>query len=179
MLYILHAVLRIGYYSKDWKTSVITIIHKAGKDTSEVNSYRPISSLLPTISKLFEKLLNAKLLKYLDGKKVISDQQFGFCKNLSTIQQVHRLVSNIRNAIEERKYSSMLFIDISQDKVWHEGLIYKIKRCLPTNTHSLLESYIMDREFRVRRKSYLSSEFPIRDMSSSGKCNGSLLKEKV
>lgn len=167
-------------YSKDWKTSVITIIHKAGKDTSKVNSYRPISSLLATLSKLFEQLLiNAKLLKYLDGKNVISDQQFGLCKNLSIIQQVHRLVANIRNAVEERIYSSTLFIDISQGKVWHEGLIYKIKRCLPTNTHSLLQSYIMDRKFRVRRKSYLSSEFPIRDMSSSGKYNGILLKEKV
>jgi len=66
-----------------------------------------------------------------------------------TIGLVNRITSEIRNAFEKREYCTAIFIDVSQafDRVWLEGLMYKIKRMLPYSTHVLLESYLYDRKF--------------------------------
>ena len=119
------------------------MIPKPGKDHTKVESYRPIS-LLSNISKLFEKLLIGKLKPIVNSFDCIPTHQFGFREKHNTIEQTHRLINIISKTFEEKKYCSALFIDVSQafDKVWHEGLLYKIKQYLPTNTHKLLESYL-------------------------------------
>ena len=62
-----------------------------------------------------------------------------------------------------KKYCSAVFSDVAQafDKVWHEGLIYKIKRILPVNTHNILQSYIKDRKFRIKYNEYLTRDWDI------------------
>jgi hypothetical protein len=77
------------------------MIPKPGKPADEVTSYRPIS-LLPVISKVFEKGLMKRLNPILSGKKkIIPDHQFGFRQQHSTIEQVHR-VAKIQKALEEK-----------------------------------------------------------------------------
>ena len=53
---IFNSVMRTGYFPAEWKVSQIITNLKPGKPVDEVTSYRPIS-LLPILSKLFEKLL--------------------------------------------------------------------------------------------------------------------------
>ncbi|GBP09889.1 Probable RNA-directed DNA polymerase from transposon X-element [Eumeta japonica] len=139
LLFIFNAMLRLEYYPNNWKVAVGKMIPKPGKDLTKAESYRPISSL-PTTSKLFEKLLVSKLSAILAEHNCIPDHQFGFRQH-STIEQTHRLVQVIRSAFEQKSYCSALFIDVSQafDKVWHEGLILKLKVYLPTNIVKLLE----------------------------------------
>lgn len=55
-----NGIIRTAYFPKIWKVSQITMIHKSGKPINCVSSYRPIS-LLPILSKLFEKLLLKRL----------------------------------------------------------------------------------------------------------------------
>lgn len=64
----------------------------------------------------------------------------------------------IREAFEQKKYVTTAFIDIAQafDKVWHDGLIHKIIRLLPLNSHKLLISYLSDRAFVVKINGLLS-----------------------
>ena len=64
------AILCLGYYPKSWK--LITLIYKPGKPIHGANSYSPIS-LLPNISKLFEKLLIKRLHPTLEELKIIPD----------------------------------------------------------------------------------------------------------
>ena len=71
---IFNAMLRLGYYPKSWKLSIITLIHKPGKPIHEANSYRPIS-LLPNISKLFEKLLIKRLHPMSEELKLLFDHR--------------------------------------------------------------------------------------------------------
>jgi len=54
--------------------------------------------------------------------------------------------------LEEKKYCSAAFLDITQafDRVWHEGLLYKIKQNLPLNYYILLKSYLQDKHFLVK-----------------------------
>jgi hypothetical protein len=55
-----NAILRTGIFPAQWKVAQIIVIPKPGKTTEEITSYRPIS-LLPIMSKLFEKILLHKL----------------------------------------------------------------------------------------------------------------------
>ena len=87
---IFNAILRLEYYPKTWKTSLSTLIPKPGKPIHETSSYRPIS-LLPTLSKLFEKLLTNWLLPLLEDLKTLPDHQFGFWEQHSTIEQIYRI----------------------------------------------------------------------------------------
>ena len=141
---IFNAILRPEYYPKTWKTSLITLIRKNGKPIHETSSYPPIS-LLHTLSKLFEKLLTNRLLPLLKDLKRLLDYQFGFRKQHSTIERIHQTTHNISQTLEKKKYCSAVFLDIQQafDKVWHEGLLYKLKKILLRTYYSILKSYLL------------------------------------
>ena len=176
ILFIFNAMLRLEHYPSNWKVSLVKMIPKPGKDHSKVESYRPIS-LLSNMSKLFEKLLMEKLTIAVNQSDIIPAHQFGFRRRHSTIEQVHRLVSVVRKTFEEKKYCSALFIDVSQafDKVWHAGLLYKIKLLLPANTHKLLENYITNRKFTLSEKSFISTPQAIHAGVPQGSILGPLL----
>ena len=99
---IFNAILRHEYYLKSWKISLITLIPKPGKPIHEINSYRPIS-LLPTLSKQFEKMLTNRLLPLLEDLKTLSDHQFGFRKQYSTTKQIYRITHIISQNLEKKK----------------------------------------------------------------------------
>ncbi len=149
--YIFNAITRLGHFPHKWKISQIIMIPKPGKEETQASSYRPIS-LLPTISKLFEKMLLKKLQPILENRNLLPDHQFGFREQHSTIEQVHRIVNEIKNALDGRKYCSAVFLDVAQafDKVWHDGLISKIKKLLPTEFHNILENYLRLRKFQIK-----------------------------
>lgn len=151
--YIFNAISRNGCFPRAWKTAQIIMIPKPGKDETQVTSYRPIS-LLPTLSKLYEKMLLIKLHPILEQGNIIPAHQFGFRNQHSTIEQVHRIVNVIKTALDRRKYCSAVFLDVAQafDKVWHHGLIAKIKHLLPSQFHNILENYLLGRQFFVKFK---------------------------
>ena len=173
---IFNAILRLEYYPKTWKTSLITLILKPGKPIHETSSYCPIS-LLPTMSKLFEKLLTNQLLPLLEDLKTLSDHQFGFRKQHSAIEQIHRITHNISQTLEKKKYCSAVFLDIQQafDKVWHEGLLYKLKKILSHTYYSILKFYPTKRQFMIKYLDAITTIFPIEAAIPQGNVLGPLL----
>lgn len=167
-----NAILKTSHYPSTWKLAKIIMIPKPGKDKTQIKSYRPIS-LLPILSKLFEKLLLEKIHPHLNQNNIIPQHQFGFRHKHSTIEQVHRITNCIKKALDERKYCTGVFLDIAQafDKVWHEGLISKINKVLPQKFHKILESYLTNRKFKVSYTNYTTGEFPI----AAGVPQGSVL----
>ena len=85
-----NASLKIGYLPKEWKKSKIIMIHKKGKPPDKASSYRPIS-LIPCIAKLMEKIINNKLLTWLEKNKLLPPCQSGFRKSMSTHDHFLRL----------------------------------------------------------------------------------------
>lgn len=150
----INAIFRLCYFPSQLKVAQIILIPKPGKQQELVTSYRPIS-LLPTLSKIIEKLLLSRLKLIIQDKNLIPDHQFGFRAEHATIEQVHRVVKTIRTAFENKQYCSAAYLDITQafDKVWHKGLLYKLKMVLPFSYFSLLKSYIEDRYFLIKYNS--------------------------
>ena len=129
------------------------------------------------MSKLLEKLLTTLLLPLIEDLKTLPDHQFGFRKQHSTIEQIHRITHNISQTLEKKKYCSAVFLDIQQafDKVWHEGLLYKLKKVLPHTYYSILKSYLTNRQFMVKYADAITTTFPIEAGIPQGSVLGPLL----
>lgn len=171
-----NGIMRVGHYPSIWKISQIIMIFKEGKPTNEVSSYRPIS-LLPVISKVFEKILLSRMVKILQQRTIIPDHQFGFRREHSTIEQVHRVIDQIRKTLENGEYCSAAFLDVQQafDKVWHKGLLSKIKTLLPHPFFGLLKSYTSERIFQVKDGEYTTKLHDIKAGVPQGSVLGPVL----
>lgn len=103
-------ILRSGFFPSNWKLSKLTMIPKPGKDPTQVSSFRPIS-LLPIIRKAF--------LPYIIQKNITPNQQFGFREGHNSIEQVPRIIHEIKNSFERKQYCSAVFlvITLTIDKV--------------------------------------------------------------
>ena len=150
---LLNTAIKLRHVPSIWKVAEIIMIPKPGKSPNDVKSYRPIS-LLPLISKLFEIIIQKRIQVYIERFKVIPNHQFGFRKSHATIDQIHRITDVIEKVFERKEICSTVFLDVAQafDKVWHEGLILKLNRFLPSSYVKLLTSYLTDRTFRVREE---------------------------
>jgi hypothetical protein len=169
LTYIFNGIIRTSYWHKQFKISQIITVGKPGKDPTEIASYRPIS-LLSVLSRVFEKL--RRINKDVRPDEWIPHHQFGFRQGHSTIQEIHRVTNIINKALEDRKYCAAAFLDVSQavDRVWHSGLLYKIKQFLPPPYFQLLKSYLSDRKFEVRVGNEKSEMQPIKAGVPQGKC---------
>ena len=110
-----------------------------------VSNYRPIS-LLPICGKIFEKLMNSLI------QETCLKNQSGFRPGDSTINQLLSITTEIYEAFEDYDEVRAVFLDISKafDKVWHEGLIYKLEQNgISGNLLNLLKSYLSKRMQRV------------------------------
>lgn len=107
---------------------------------TEPNSYRPIS-LLSTMSKITERVILKGLIEFKEKEKIIADHQFDFRKKHSTIQQIIRIINDISINFNKNSVTVMLLLDIAKafDKVWVEGLIYKM---IPYNYPPTLIKFI-------------------------------------
>ncbi|CAB0007164.1 unnamed protein product [Nesidiocoris tenuis] len=173
---IINAAIKLRYVPQLWKLAEVIMILKPGKPPEEVSSYRPIS-LLPVLSKLFEKLIHKRLIKVVAERKLIPAHQFGFRHKHSTIDQVHRITYIIEQALENKKVCSAVFLDVSQafDRVWHKGLNYKLKKLLPAQYAEIMQSYLSDRFFRIRYENACSGATRIQAGVPQGSVLGPLL----
>ena len=173
---VFNAILRTSYFPDQWKVAQIILIPKEGKPREEVQSYRPIS-LLPILSKVLEKLILKRLQPSLEQKALIPNHQFGFRRQHATIEQIHRVVSQVSKDLEEHRYCSAAFLDISQafDKVWHTGLLYKLKDNLPHHFYMLLRSYLTSRSFLVKHEDEQTTLFPVEAGVPQGSVLGPVL----
>jgi len=88
-------MVKWGYYPQQWKESVITMIHKAGKAKFQPSSYGTIS-LLPCLSKIFERLRGREAIKqHLESYNAITMHQFGFREKHGSIEQVNLIIFEI------------------------------------------------------------------------------------
>ena len=110
------------------KKGNITPIHKKGHKQN-IKNYRPVS-LLPICGKIFERLIFSEMFIYFSANKLISKNQSAFQPGDSCINQLlsitHEISTSLDNGLEVGSVS--LGITKTFDKVWHEGLIFKLKQ---------------------------------------------------
>ena len=132
---------------------------------------------MPISSKLFERLFLKRLQPVIETLNLIPEHQFGFRRQHSTVEQMHRLAHYIRQCLEEKQFCSSVFLDVRQafDKVWHIGLLYKIKKLLPHSFYNLIQSYLTDRKFKIAFQGEQTDQFNIESGVPQGSVLGPML----
>ncbi len=144
--------LRQGVFPEIWKCANVLPIHKKNEKTLKSN-YRPIS-LLPIFGKIFEKLVYDSLYLHLYSCNLLNPNQSGFRSGDSTVNQLISITHTIFAAFDCNLSLDVrsVYFDISKafNRVWHDGLIYKSKRCgVSGKLLSLIQSFLKDRKQRT------------------------------
>ena len=135
-------------FPRIWKKANVIPIHKKN-ERNLLKNYRPIS-LLPICSKIFERLIFNSLYNYISKNNLLSQNQSGFRPGDSCTNQLLSITHYIHSSFDDHSSLEVrgVFLDMSKafDKVWHDGLIYKLKTFgITGRLLSLLKDFLSDR----------------------------------
>ena len=112
-----------------WKIAEV-VPHVKDGDSEVASNNRPIS-LLVTNSKICERIVFNQLSNYLEEHNRLTSHQSGNkCKH--STESVHLLVTDhILNAIDEKKVTVLVLLDLSKafDSIDHDRLLHKLQNC--------------------------------------------------
>lgn len=149
---IFNACLRLGYFPKSFKTGEVIFLKKPQKDGNIPKDYRPIT-LLSTISKLYEKVINERMRFYQKKNDWLSNDQFGYQAKLSAEEAITRLSRRIKEDFKTRHENLTVFFDVSGafNDLWHDGLISRLVelKC-PKEYIRIIRSFLHERTITLR-----------------------------
>ena len=150
LFFIFNKCVNSGEFPDSWKYANVQPVHKKD-DRQKVTNYRPIS-LLPICGKILEKIVFDQVYSYLNSNNLLSKNQSGFRPGDSTIYQLLSITSSIYDNFENYDETRAVFLDISKafDKVWHDGVIFKLRRNgINGSLLTFFQNYLSNRYQRV------------------------------
>ena len=173
--------LEAGFFPECYKHSYVVPLFKS-KSKSEKSNYRPIS-LLPTISKVLEKIMYRRTYRFLDKTNQLYISQYGFREDHSCEHAASELVSEIIKSKTEGLFTIAVFLDLSKafDTLNHQILLRKLEIYgIRGRALSWYKNYIDGRKLQVKCQNenganILSDQFSIEYGTPQGSCLGPLL----
>lgn len=135
-----NSALRLRHYLNQWKTTNVIALPKPGQNLSLPQSYRPIS-LLSGIGKILERVILRRFQN-------------------STTHQLLRAREHITQRFNRKQAIDAIFLDIARafDKVWHEGLIYKLLHLYSPNWLTrIIQSFLQNQMFCIQLETTTST----------------------
>ena len=123
-----NTIFNKGIYPKAWSKAIVIPIFKKG-NPENVDNYRGIS-LLSILSKCYTSVLNTRLYAWLENNNMISENQAGFRKKYSTVDQVFNLYAIVQKCMSKKGSKLYVaFVDFKKafDSVRHDKLIECIR----------------------------------------------------
>lgn len=105
-------ILDSGKYPANWCEAILCQLHKKGP-TNNVDNFRGIS-LLSVVSKIFTKVINQRFVKWANETIKEHEEQAGYRKNYSTVDQIFNLQSLVQNIYVRQRADVMFCSSISQ-----------------------------------------------------------------
>ena len=146
---IINQSLETGIFPNALKVAKVKPLFKKG-DNCCLNNYRPIS-LLPTISKIFERVMYTQLYYYFNVNNFLSEQQYSFrsqhSTELASVKLVDFILKEMDN-IRDIKIPAFIFLDLSKafDTLNFDILLRKLQHYgIDGNSLNLIKSYLTNR----------------------------------
>ncbi|CAH2100147.1 unnamed protein product [Euphydryas editha] len=149
--------LEQGTFPDSLKIAKVTPIYKSGSRYDPGN-YRPIS-VLPVLSKIFERVLYTRLEKYLSLQKFLYKKQYGFRSKSNTLSATMDLVTRIKLSIDNKEIVLGIFIDLKKafDTVSHDIMLRKLNDIgITGRALEIFKSYLANRYQIVKIGSHQS-----------------------
>ena len=151
--------LQKNYIPKTWKVAEVFTLLKHGKPADDPDSYRPIS-LTPHSGKIFERIINARLVHFLEQNNIIPKEQAGFRRFRCTTDNLTYLTERMKKTLRHKnKHMFTTFFDVKKafDRVWHVKLLEQLKKIgINGNLYSTIKNFLSDRYMQVKIGSELS-----------------------
>lgn len=112
--------------------------------------------------KVFEKMINSRLIRFLESQNLMDPYQCGFREGRSTTDHLIRIEAEIREAFVHRQFFLSVFLDMEKayDTTWRFGILRDLSHLgVHGNMLNIIESYLSNRTFRVRVGNVLSQSF--------------------
>ena len=124
LLNILNKIWLSDDFPSDWRKAIVIPIPKPGKDPTNPTNYRPIA-LTSCISKTMERMINRRLVWYLESHKLLTNVQRGFRSKRSTVNHLVRFETFCREAFIHNQDLVSVFFDLEKayDTVWKYGIM--------------------------------------------------------
>ncbi|CAF4948028.1 unnamed protein product [Pieris macdunnoughi] len=154
--------MRTGIFPSAFKKAIVHPIFKSGNRGS-VDNYRPIS-ILSALSKILERLINKRLVSYLEDKQLLSPNQFGFRAKRSSSDAIHELTDHIVRNLDSHRKCLGIFLDLAKafDTVSAQILLQKLEALGVRGVQlSLFKSYLSGRSQCVVIDGHVSSYLPV------------------
>ena len=143
---------------RQWKQANVTPVPKC-KNCTTLSHFRPIS-VLPVLSKVFERVLYDQMVSHLVGNSLLTPHQSGFRSGYSTQNVLLFVTDKWLRAIDQGKYTGAVFLDLAKafDTVDHAILCSKLEFYgFQGKSYELLCNYLSDRQQRVLFNNNLSN----------------------
>ena len=127
LVFLFNTSLETNQFPDPWKIARVSPIFKDGEKTEKSN-YRPIS-VLPVVSRLFEKLVFNQLYLYLNDNCFINSNQSGFRELHSTVTCLLKNTDDLYSGMDTGNLAGMVFVDLKKafDTVDHQILCGKLE----------------------------------------------------
>ena len=172
----LRQLINLGYkkskFPKCMKTAIVKAIHKKG-ETDDPSNYRPLS-ILPIVSKLFERSAVNQIVQYLENRKILTDVQHAYRKGHSTQTCLNEIVNYIYEENDKGNIVGIASLDLSKafDSINHDLLLQKLSKLgLGEKSLHWCKSYLTDRKQQTRFSNFTSTMETV----TSGVPQGSIL----
>ena len=146
-----------------WKVSSAVPVFKNVGERSTAKKYRRVS-FLSVVSKVFEKLVNKRIVDHLKKCGLFSDFQYCFRSSRSTADLFTVRSDRIATTFNRSGATRAVALDIYKafDRVWHAGLLHKLKSYgISGQIFGLISSFLSNRRLRVVMDGKSSQEYPV------------------
>ena len=152
LLAIFNDIWETGKFPESWELATIIPIPKPGKDHAEPTNHRPIA-LTSCICKTLERMINTRLVWYLEFNNLISPVQSSFRSERSTNDNLVRLETFIRDAFVKKVHVVAVFFDLEKayDTTWKYGILRDLHEFgVKGRLANFVESFLANRSIKVR-----------------------------
>ena len=177
LTYVYNSCLQHGIFPETWGLSKVTPIPKTKLNSKKPEDWRPISQIsLP--GKILERIIHTQIYHYLEGNKILADNQHGFRRNSSTSTAIFDVLKELYGNWNDNKFSGCLFIDFSRafDSIDHTILAEKLKLYGFDNTSlKLMVNYMSCRNQTTVVNGHVSTRAPVTYGTAQGSILGPLI----